>query len=1145
MDTNRKPAADSGSGGALDTEEAIFLATIALPAVERAGYLAAECGEDVARRRRIEVLVGMHMEGGFMEGPAEPPEEEAEEAEGALTGFEPGRVAAGDFSGEQPGDRIGHYRLVRRLGEGGFGTVWQAAQEAPLRRQVALKILKPGMDTQEVVRRFGKEREALALMDHPNIARIFDAGATPTGRPFITMELLEGVKITDYCTATHVPLRGRLELMVQVCRALRHAHQKGIVHRDLKPSNVLVVEEQRTPIVKVIDFGVAKATQSEPGEFSPHTQSGHVIGTPLYMSPEQTGLAGHEVDARADIYALGVLLYELLTGATPIPEAVLKEKGLDEVRRLIREEDPARPSQRLRSLAATGVTTTTGVRASLLSGDLDWIVLKCLEKDWRRRYESAEALGADLERYLRDQPVLARPPSALYSLKKTIRRHRTFFAAVAAVLVALLAGTVASTRLALRSMKAERVADALREEALLRAYEADMSAASLLLARGETGQVAQLVERYLPQSGLLPDLRGFEWYYLEGHTRGNQAAVFKGHDNMVSTVAFSRDGRLLASGDLGGRILVWDVASARVLATPLEGDSRVVGVSFSHDDRFLAAGDVTHLHVWSVPDFRLVRRLEITAARPLYSPTEPLMAVGVRDDRWYGVYGETRLWAWQEDENGERMRVLPNAGTRLAFSADGATLATGSGAGKARWWDVATARELGAVAQDSSFGLALAGDGSWLASCSTLRSLPPSVWSLPEGGRLSGPFEARTGVTALAASPVENVLAMGSADQRILLWDMTVRREKTRLTGHRNEVTALAFSPDGQWLASGGKDETVMLWRTTEPPPREEISGVRARFGMGGVVLSPDGTLAAICSDAARPLIFRTDTLEAVTMIDTKGWPLAFSPTGEQLVTLYESGVLEVWDTASGRSLGRRALPAQPFSECLSALSADGSLLGLCDRNHLYLIDTRTGAVLAHDHEHHRLILGSAFSPDGRLHATVSQDRRAILREARSGRILHVLTGHKQDIRGVAFSPDSRWLATGAHDNLVKIWDTASGQAVASLSGHKQVVNFLAFATDGKTLFSAGDEEEVLLWRTEDWRPLGRYPVPAPVRSLAVATHRHLLAVNGHPSVLKLFATPLPPAPDASHVPTQPWVLTELPPLSEEKPPPMPPGGPR
>ncbi len=1113
-------------GEQVHREEEIFRRAIGLPAAGREEYLAMVCGDETVMRKRIERLLDAHANDGFMSGPA------------VFLSEAPLPLAA---PGEQPDDRIGNYRLIEQIGTGGFGTVWKAAQEAPLRRLVALKILRLGMDTEEVVSRFQQEREALALMSHPNIARIFDAGATPAGRPFITMELLESVKITAYCEAKGIAIRGRLALFVQVCRAIQHAHQKGVIHRDLKPSNVLVTEDQGTARVKVIDFGVAKATRAAPGEHSLFTQCGQMIGTPLYMSPEQTGVAGGDADPRADIYSLGVLLYELLTGSTPIHESLLKEKGLDEVRRLIREEDPPRPSQRLRALAGHEHTTTGGCRRPLmLSGDLDWIVMKCLEKDRWRRYETAGALAADLECYLSDQPVSARPPSPFYTLGKTVRRHRTLFSAVAAVLAVLIAGIIVSTALAIRSMKAERAevqlrreAETHRQEALLRAYEADMSAASLLQTRGETGRVAELVERYFPQPGL-PDLRGFEWRYLESHLPGEQAVILKGHDNMVSTVAFSRNGRWLASGDVGGQVHVWDARTWRLLATPLDGESRVVEVSFSHDDRFLAAGNATHLHIWSLPDFRPVRQDSLPSVRPVYSPTRPLLALGIEDNQWRGTQGATWLWAWEEDDKLERVRILPTAGTRIAFSANGEALATGSAEGSVRWWDSGTGKELGAVAQGSTLGLALAGDGSWLVGNPCLRALPPVVWALPTGNRLDGLFDdAHTGVTALAASPVENVLATGSANQRITLWDMATRRERMRLTGHRNEVTALAFSPDGQWLASGSKDETVRLWRIAEPPPRTEVSGLHVSMRMGGVVVSADGTLVAISSAMGPPKIFRAQTLEEIATIKAWCWPLAFSPDGKRLVTLQSGGLLELWETASGRSLGGRWLPARPNSECLSALSPDGGVLGLCGGRDLYFIDTLTGGVLAHAHEHSGLILGSAFSPDGRLHVTGSQDGLAILREVPGGRVVHVLAGHKQDLRGVAFSPDSRLLATGAHDNRIKVWDVSTGREIADLSGHKQVVNFLAFSADGKTLFSAGDEEEVLLWRTGSWRSLGRYPVPYPVCSMALSTQGNLLAVNGYPAMLKVFRT-LPQAETGAHAGSlpavRPWVLTELPP---------------
>ena len=350
--------------------------------------------------------------------------------------------------------------MLERIGEGGFGVVYVAEQKEPVKRRVALKLIKLGMDTRQVVARFEAERQALALMDHPNIAKVLDAGATEAGRPYFVMELVRGVKLTDYCDQNSLPTRQRLELFIQVCQAIQHAHQKGIIHRDIKPSNILVTLHDGVPVPKVIDFGIAKATQQELTDKTIYTQLQQFIGTPAYMSPEQAEMSGLDIDTRSDIYSLGVLLYELLTGRTPFDAKELMSQGIEAMRRTIREKEPIRPSTRLATLKAEELTTTANRRsveasrlAGLLRGDLDWIVMKCLEKDRTRRFETANGLAFDLRRHLNNEPVLARPPSAGYRFQKLLRRNRVMASAGFLVVTAVLAGTVVSVVQTLRAKR--------------------------------------------------------------------------------------------------------------------------------------------------------------------------------------------------------------------------------------------------------------------------------------------------------------------------------------------------------------------------------------------------------------------------------------------------------------------------------------------------------------------------------------------------------------------------------------------------------------------------------------------------------------------------------------------------------------------
>jgi serine/threonine protein kinase/Tfp pilus assembly protein PilF len=399
---------------------------------ERAAYLDRACQGDAGLRAEVESLLqAREKAGAFLAGSASDP---------ATTCDEP--------IVERPGALIGPYKLLEQIGEGGFGVVFMAEQQRPLRRKVALKVLKPGMDTRQVVARFEAERQALALMDHPNIARIFDGGETASGRPYFVMELVRGIPITDFCDQSQLPVRERLELFLNVCQAVQHAHQKGVIHRDIKPSNVLVTMHNGTAVVKVIDFGVAKAIGQQLTDKTLFTGFAQMIGTPLYMSPEQAAISAVDVDTRSDIYSLGVLLYELLTGTTPFDKERLHQAGYDEMRRIIREEEPPRPSTRMSTLGQAATTISTQRKSDpkrlsqLFRGELDWIVMKCLEKDRNRRYESASALAADVQRYLSDEPVLACPPSAAYRVRKFARRNKKALAVAGLILfiVGLLGG---------------------------------------------------------------------------------------------------------------------------------------------------------------------------------------------------------------------------------------------------------------------------------------------------------------------------------------------------------------------------------------------------------------------------------------------------------------------------------------------------------------------------------------------------------------------------------------------------------------------------------------------------------------------------------------------------------------------------------
>ena len=441
-------------------EREIYVGALEKPsAAERAAFLDGACGGDEAVRRRLEALFREQAElGSFLESPPR----------ALMPGADPTVVHAPP---EGPGAVIGPYKLLEQVGEGGMGVVYVAEQTAPVRRRVALKVIKPGMDTRQVLARFEAERQALAMMDHPNIAKVHDAGATDSGRPYFVMELVKGIPITDYCDKARLSIAERLDLLVLVCRAVQHAHQKGVIHRDLKPSNILVTLIDGAAVPKVIDFGIAKTTGGPLTDRTIYTGFAQLVGTPLYMSPEQAELSGVDVDTRSDVYALGVLLYELLTGTTPIDREALGQAAFDEVRRIIREQETPTPSTRLATLGATLANVSANRQADgralghAVRGELDWIVMKALEKDRRRRYETASDFAADVMRHLTDQPVEACPPSGWYRFSKYARRHRAALTTAALVGLALVAGTAVSTWQAIRATRAGMLAGQREREA--------------------------------------------------------------------------------------------------------------------------------------------------------------------------------------------------------------------------------------------------------------------------------------------------------------------------------------------------------------------------------------------------------------------------------------------------------------------------------------------------------------------------------------------------------------------------------------------------------------------------------------------------------------------------------------------------------
>jgi eukaryotic-like serine/threonine-protein kinase len=689
---------------------------------------------------------------------------------------------------EKLGDKIGRYKLLERIGEGGFGVVYVAEQKEPVKRRVALKVIKLGMDTRQVVARFEAERQALALMDHANIAKIFDAGATASGRPYFVMELVRGTPITQYCDANHLPPFKRLGLFTQVCRTIQHAHQKGVIHRDIKPSNILVTLHDGVPVVKVIDFGIAKATHADLTEKTVYTQFQQFLGTPAYMSPEQAEMSGLDIDTRSDIYSLGVLLYELLVGMTPFNSRDLLAAGLDEMRRTIRETEPIRPSTRLRGMAEEELTSTAQRRGadapkliSLLRGDLDWIVMKCLEKDRTRRYETANGLAMDIQRHLDNEPVAARPPGAAYRVQKFVRRNKVMVTAAATVAGVLVLGICGSTWEAIRARRAERTQTRLKEDAQTAQVREGLQAR---LAREQLVRLSVANGVRLEKEG---DLTGaLLWFAQSLHLvegdpeqervhRLRYASVLQhsprlihvlAHTNGVQYAAFNANGTSILTTSDEARI--WDAATGQPITPPLCHTPSVgCPTGFSSDGTrvVILGADPSTARVYDA-------RTGEPITPPLVSSNALFHAAFSPDGRRVVTGGwDKRVLVWDAESGACVLPPLQHQGvvTQASFSPDNRRILTASFDGTARLWDATTGQEV----------------------CPPLRH--------------------DDAVRDAAFSPDGRYIATVSVDRTARLWDANTGKPIGQPLHHPKEVYHVSFSPDARRLLTSGLDE-ARVW---------------------------------------------------------------------------------------------------------------------------------------------------------------------------------------------------------------------------------------------------------------------------------------------------------------------------------------------
>jgi serine/threonine protein kinase/WD40 repeat protein len=1078
-------------------EDWIVREALKRPLAERSTFLDGACTGDAALRGRIEALLAR---GQAVASPAADPETERENSKVSLSGG----------SDEAVGQTLGRYKLLEKIGEGGFGTVYVAEQKEPVKRRVALKIIKLGMDTRQVVARFEAERQALALMDHPNIARVLDAGATESGRPFFVMELVRGVKLTEYCDQNKLSTRQRLELFIPICQAIQHAHQKGIIHRDIKPSNILVTLHDGVPVPKVIDFGIAKATQQDLTDKTVYTQLQQFIGTPAYMSPEQAEMSGLDVDTRSDIYSLGVLLYELLTGGTPFDAKELMAQGIDAMRKTIREKEPPRPSTRVATLQGEELTTTAARHAieaprliSLLRGDLDWIVMKCLEKDRTRRYETANGVAMDIKRHLNNETVTARPPSKLYEFQKTFRRHKVGFIATGSVIAALVVGVALSTWQAARAIRAKRdeavqrqkAVEATASEARLReqaqaqelaarqrAYASDMNVAVQALAGSNLGRTLELLNRQRPVAGQ-KDLRGWEWRYLWEQTRSD-ALFTLCQKSEISSLAVSTDGRWLAIGSVHrDGVFVWDLNTRQELAHLSAGEG-MVRVAFSPAEPLMAftcetlpTTGVTQdaLTLWNVAERRTIARfpLDGRAAGLRFSNDGKTLAVSTLGGRvtLWRVPAGTQLASYPSEQYG----LTP--ATSFAVTADLGLAGYGTPRGELCVLDLRTGKELWRAQGSKQYitALAFSPDGKTLASGAGFGESGIRLWDAASGkdiGQLDG---HKSWVGSLVFWPDGKRLASSSADQTIRIWDVPARKSLTVLRGHLLEVWRLALLPDNRTLISGSKDGSVCVWDTSRTLP------VRGRITLPGNFsafrFTPDSRSILTVETAGKVRHWSGPDLQVEELLFTTATNVAgaapcFSRDGRLLAIASAAGGIEVWDLirrSRVRELKFGGAPRAPL-----AFGNGGSRLFMfaSDVNQLSEWDLegnqQTQAWPAPTGFEQLVV-----SPDEQLAVAVGWEGDVLSRDLRTKSTTELPLGALEGWN-LAFQANGKRMAIGSAQGFARIWNTGTWREEATLRGFLNAVDAVAFSPDGKRLATSGSnpEDTIKLWDVESWQEL-------------------------------------------------------------------------
>lgn len=1036
---------------------------------------------------------------------------------------------------EQPGTVIGPYELEAVIGVGGMGSVWRARQRQPVSREVALKLIKVGMDTRQVVARFEAERQALAMMDHPNIARVLDAGSTNLGRPYFVMELVQGQKITTYCDLKQLAIDERLGLFAVVCDAVQHAHAKGVIHRDIKPSNVLVTESAGVPTPKVIDFGLAKATREKLTDLTVVTAVGQFMGTPDSMSPEQATLSNQDIDTRTDVYSLGTLLYELLVGVTPFDFTSLGDRTHDVLLRTIREDEPPRMSVRLASLGDSAPEIAERRRVGtqnlryLLRGDLEVIVHKALEKDRSRRYQTPLELAADIERFRSSEPIEARPSSVFYRLQKTAARNRVAVLFVTTLALTLLTGLAVSTFLAIRAMNAEGdlaeqlgIAEERTELERWERYRSTMGAVGNAM-HGE--EDVQLARRNLDSA---PDeYRGWEWSYFDSLLQDESQSVadFGTNDLWYCPVFAVHPSRWqVAVHQPTGEMAFWNPRVRQDFGGADYAAAAAAAITYSHDGRLVAvAGDDHAVHVWNVETGELICQLvghQSSVLHLAFHPDLSQLASG-GFDHWVAVW---------DIASGEAVlkRETSSQCMELAYSTDGSRLMICSGK------DViaidtessTTATEFSGAATNITVA-GLSNDGKLLTCGTSHPANQVLVWDL-ESGKLLAEMTGHTNqVSGVAFNADGSRIASVSLDQTLRLWDVVSGEVVHVFSGHTAPVFSVAFSPNGAQIATGSRDETVRLWDSDTGSELEVFRGHGAEVAQ--VAYSPDGSrvVSASFDGTLRTWDSRLEKTDVLRGHTGFVYDVAFGPFANKVFSVAWDGRLFEWDLDRGRPSRALSHPADvitsvaidPTGLHVVTLSRrtntdrEGRLLMLWDRKSGALLHTipitgpnwlESRATISHPN-----LLGEE---GGNLLAAGDDAGRVYLFDAKTGDERTILKGHQRGILDLAFRPTSEvstraaaHLATSSEDLTVRIWDVANESLVTTLRGHKSHIHRVVYSLDGSLLATASSDKTVRLWDCSNYELLGELPHGSIVYGLAFSPDGTRLATGCADRTIRLW----------------------------------------